>query len=122
MRGMLFLSCASGVETMIMTSLNQQKRTSKRTTIGGGQVSMKTLPYTGRMVVVTLRHASILVQGAGESRDVGCVTKVEKLTLRRNSFFPTLLPFLSIPRGMLNHDPVVSMLFSVTEVSVVLSP
>ena len=34
---------------------------------------------------MTLRHTSILVQGAGESRDVGSVTKVEKLTLRRNS-------------------------------------
>ena len=60
-------------------------------------------------VVVTLRHTSILVQGAGESRDVGCVTNVEKLTLRRN-FLPTLLPFLSRPRRMLSHDPVVSKL------------
>ena len=55
------------------------------------------------MAVATLRHTSILVQGAGEYRDVGCVANVEKLALRRN--FSHFSPICGgYPFSFLRHE------------------
>ena len=57
--------------------------------------------------------------------DVGCVANVEiaNPTAEHCFFFPPSLPCLSRPRRVLNHDLVESVLFfSITEVSMVLSP
>ena len=45
--------------------------------------------------------------------DVGCVANVEIATpTAEHCFFPPSLPCLSRPRRVLNHDLVVSVLFS----------